>query len=379
MSLIIDEHRRYLADEARISAFRRAIHEVVRQGDVVVDLGAGTGILGLLACQAGAKRVYVLEETDLIGLTRDIYHANGYDDHVVFIKELSTRVTLPEPADVVVADQIGLFGFDAGIFEYFSDARDRFLKPHGRTIPSRIDLIVVPVESPTMWAQVEFWNSAPAGLSFRPARTLAANTNYSTTFLPEHLLGDPAVLISLDPSRSPAPWPGLTAVITARRSGVLHGIGGWFSAGLSERTELTNSPLAADRINRCHVFFPVERPVPLAPGDVIEIRMSILPADLLVKWDVSVRSGTGVEKDRFSHSTFHGMFLCKESLRKTRPDFVPELSPWGEARRSVLELCDGKKPLREIEREIYARHKNLFRSPQDASKFVCEVTAQYAL
>jgi predicted RNA methylase len=32
-----------LADEARTAGFQQAIHEVVKPGDVVVDLGAGTG------------------------------------------------------------------------------------------------------------------------------------------------------------------------------------------------------------------------------------------------------------------------------------------------------------------------------------------------
>ena len=115
-------------------------------GAVVVDLGSGTGVLGLLACQAGAKRVYSIEETSLIELARDICQANGFADRIRFIKGLSTRVDLPEPADVILADQIGHFGFEAGLFDYFSDARRRFLKPNGVTIPQRITFCIAPVE-----------------------------------------------------------------------------------------------------------------------------------------------------------------------------------------------------------------------------------------
>jgi hypothetical protein len=73
------------------------------------------------------------------------------------------------------------------------------------------------------------------------------------------------------------------------------------------------------------------------------------------------------------------MLLCKEDLERTDLRFVPQLSPWGEARRSILELCDGRRPLSEIELEIHRRHPALFRSFADAAAFVTEVVTRYAV
>ena len=52
---------RLLLDRERCDRFREAIHAAVKSGDVVVDVGAGTGLLSFFAAEAGAKRVYAIE------------------------------------------------------------------------------------------------------------------------------------------------------------------------------------------------------------------------------------------------------------------------------------------------------------------------------
>ena len=51
------EHVDMLEDRVRCRAYAIAIRKAVRPGAVVLDLGCGTGILGLLALKAGAKSV----------------------------------------------------------------------------------------------------------------------------------------------------------------------------------------------------------------------------------------------------------------------------------------------------------------------------------
>jgi protein arginine N-methyltransferase 1 len=385
VSLIVDEHREYLSDQNRLDAFRRAIEELVKPGSVIVDLGAGLGIMGLLACRAGARRVYSIEQTALIELAREICLANGFEDRVTFIKDLSTHVRLPEQADVVVADQIGQFGFEAGLFEYFSDARARFLKPGGVLIPSRIDLLVAPVQQEDLWRQVEFWNQSPASFHFQPARKLAVNTGYPVKFQPQHLLASPAILASLDTAQCSASISGMEASMEVEQAGTLHGIGGWFSAQLSPHVTMSNGPLGPNPIKRRNAFFPIERPVAVEKGDRVKVAMTIRPSDSMITWavEVSDREAAGgarsAIKAKSAHSTFHGMLLCKEDLQKTQPHFIPKLSPRGLARQSILDLCDGRRTLSEIEREVYRRHPQLFPSLGHAATFVAEVITRYSL
>ncbi|MGH9347999.1 MAG: 50S ribosomal protein L11 methyltransferase [Vicinamibacterales bacterium] len=370
MSSHIDEHRRYVTDEDRVAAFDRAIAESVHPGDVVVDLGSGTGILGLLACRAGARRVYSIEQTGMIEVARAICAANGFSDRVVFLNACSSDVDLPELADVVVADQIGYFGYDAGIVRCFADARDRFLKPGGTLIPGRIDLCVAAVEGPHLMAPVASWERRSAGFDMRAARAWAVNTSYARVLSRDQLLTDPGAPFSVDLS---APVPSVFTFATqsvARRSGTLHGVAGWFSASLSATVTLSNLPGAGHTVDRCHVFFPIDRPIEVKPGDEIRIGMYIIHDQMLVNWIVEVNG------ERFEHSTFKGLIVSREELRRMKHDHVPRLTPLGRVRRDVLALCDGERPVKAITGDVWCRHPGLFRSPDDADAFVARVLAE---
>jgi protein arginine N-methyltransferase 1 len=377
MSTVLDEHRQYLSDTVRLAALSAAIDRVVRSGDIVVDLGAGTGILGLLACRAGAGRVYSIEEGGMIEVAREIARANGCEDRIVFVRGLSTNVDLPERADVIVADQIGRFGFDAGIFEYFADARARFLKPEGVTIPAEVALQTAPVEAPGEWRRSAFWDNPAAGFDMTAAAKIARNTGYPAKFAADQLLAEEAALCTLSASAGiSAPVKG---DVTSRvvREGTLHGVGGWFTARLADGVCMSNSPAASQRIERSNLYFPIAHPIGVRFGDTIRTVFRILPADLIVSWTVDVlRDDQSIA--HFSHATFDGMLLPREELARTSLSFVPKRTRRADARLSVLELCDGVRPLADIEQQVYERHRDVFRSRDDAAIFVAEVVTRYS-
>jgi hypothetical protein len=254
-------------------------------------------------------------------------------------------------------------------------------------IPSHVDLCVAPVECPEVWDQVEFWNNSSTGFNLHPARSLAVNTGYPVKLSAEHLLAEPVSAATLDLSVETTESLNLEASIVAKRTGTLHGIGGWFLARLSDNVIMSNSPLAPHRINRMNVFFPIDGPVAVEKGDVIHIKMHILPGEMMVRWIVEVCGDSENHHEprpttsnaRFAHSTLQGMLISKEDLQKTQPGFIPKLSPWGEARRSVVNLCDGQKMLSEIEQEIYRQYPQLFPSLGKAAEFVAEVVTRYSV
>lgn len=374
MSLLLDEHRQYLADRPRVEALRRAVHAVVRQGDVVLDLGCGTGILGLMACEAGAARVYAIDHSGMIELARAIAHASPFASRLTHIAGHSTAVDLPERADVLVFDQIGRLGFDAGLLEFALDARRRLLKPGARIMPGPVTIHVALASSDEIRSRIDFWNTTPAGIDTTPAMTTARNTGYPVE--PGHvvLLSPPAGVVDLHPDAwDEEPLSG-RATLVASSPGRVDGLAGWFSAVLAPGVAMTNAPDTAHRIDRRLALLPFDEPIDVRAGDALHVSVRLLPTDSLLSWDVARPGGA----DRRAQSTWKGMLPVAETRRRTRDDATPVLTPRGRARRTVLELCDGTRTVREIERALAARHPALFPSEREAAVFAAEVLAVYA-
>jgi predicted RNA methylase len=91
-----------LRDAIRTDAFRRAIEEVVRPGNTVLDAGCGTGILSFFAARAGAGHVYAIERTPIISVARRIADANGLRN-VTFLCGQPEDVQLPSNVDVLIS------------------------------------------------------------------------------------------------------------------------------------------------------------------------------------------------------------------------------------------------------------------------------------
>lgn len=375
MSLVLDEHRQYLADRHRVERYAAALAAVMRPGMTVADVASGTGILGMLACRGGAARVYAIEEGAMAALARELVRVNGFTGRIHVVPAHSSTALLPERVDLVITDQIGRFGFDAGLLGIAADARSRFLVPDGTIIPASVDLIVCPVEHPAQSARVNFWSQRPAGFDFSPAQAIASNTGYPVSLEPRQLLAGPAAGCTLRTASAVSVPLRIERTFTVERDGTVDGIAGWFSARLAAAVHLTNSPCDAERIARRQAFFPIATPTRVASGDRVEVAMQILPDDLIVSWTVRVIGKGGVS--RFAHSTLKGMLIDRATVALTDPGYRPVLTDRGDARATVLALCDGRRTLQAIEAETFDRHRSLFETREAAAVFVAEVVTRY--
>ena len=262
-------HQQLLDDTVRTNAFREAISRVVRPGDVVLEIGAGTGLLSFFACDAGARHVYAIEQQHSADGAHLLAKRFGYSDRLTVIHSPSHAAELPERADVLITETLGSLGFDESFLRTLVDARERFLAPDARIIPSEIALWIAPVELPELFAKYIDWWSAPRyGFDFSPIRLFAANTFYSDRMPAGALL---APLQHLDPldARTSGTQYGGNAAFRATRRGTQHGFALGFTATLAPGVTITNAWSGADSWERG--FLPLEQPVDVTPDTPISI------------------------------------------------------------------------------------------------------------
>jgi hypothetical protein len=142
------EHARMLHDDRRTGDYLTALRTAVRPGDVVLDIGTGSGVLAVAAARAGARRVYAVEASDIAEVAGRVFAANGVTDTVTLISGWSREIELPEPADLLVAEIIGNEPLEEEILETTLDARRRLLRPDARLLPHTLTLLARPLRLP---------------------------------------------------------------------------------------------------------------------------------------------------------------------------------------------------------------------------------------
>ncbi len=307
------EHVKYLTDAPKVAAYRAALAQVMPSDGVVVDLGCGTGLLGLIACQLGARKVYAIDAGAIISVAREVAAAAGYADRIEHIQAMSVDVTLPESVDVVVADQIGGMAYEAGVLEFYDDAR-RFLKPGGVMVPESFEVRLAPVESEREWRVAGAWKREETGFgpSFAPVGRHAVNTVFSVHCTRDELLGPTAELACMSSSAN-TPFDGRVE-LPVTRPGMLHGLLGTFIARMAPGVTMTNDPAAAEQMaHRWQTLLPLAEPVAVSVGDRVEATVAVWPASYFASWKVAVVGVDGVKRNE-SHSTFEGQFLSLDSI-----------------------------------------------------------------
>lgn len=306
-------HHLLLKDKVRVESYRRAIMEVVRPGDTVIDLGAGTGVLSLFAIAAGAKKVFAVETEPM--MAKYIHHLakdNNAHEKIEVVNADSWRVEDLPKCDVLLCDAMGFFGISEEMAAFF-DLRDRFLGDGGRTIPATVDLFLAPVSLP----EVREWlRTSIDGLNVDVLNRTFSSDVLSVFVRREHLAAKPSRVAALNLSHATSTRLQLKSQWDLAGGANIDGIAGWYQAALSPGVSLATGPETRRPMGRAR-FFPLGKTAVQEGPAHLKLTMDVMPE--IAIWTGKV---TGTESIHFArcslsaHPDWHALGLQEGAIPK---------------------------------------------------------------
>lgn len=320
----VDTYGRMIADAPRMDAYAAALRQTVKPDSVVMDLGSGPGVFALLACKLGARRVYAVEPSNVIGLAHEAAAANGFADRIEFFENVSTEITLPEPASIIVSDLRGVLPWFQKHIPSIKDARTRLLARGGVLIPQRDILWAAVVEAPDRYEElVGPWQNNEFDLS--AGKRLVTNIWRKARIKPEQLLVEPVCWTKIDYYEVESPNVSTEISWRVERNGTAHGVVVWFDSELIDGVSFSNHPAAPEMIYG-NGLFPFSEPVEVAEDDQIKLRLEakLIEDDYVWRWDTDFFAGADGMRPKvsFKQSTFFGAALSPAILQKARQNTV---------------------------------------------------------
>jgi protein arginine N-methyltransferase 1 len=375
MSYSLLDYGKMIGDEVRAESYARAMRQVIRPGDVVLDLGAGTGIFSLLACKLGARQVHACDTNPAIQVARELARGNGFADRITCHEGRSDKLTLPEPVDVIVSDLRGVLPLHGRHLPTLIDARMRHLKPGGMLLPRKDQLWVALAEAADEHQRaVTPWNKNGFGFDLGPWSSLLCNAWGSAQPVAAQIASSPVPWFEINYRTVATPDVRGRVTCVASREAVVHGFFLWFDATIADGVTFSGGPDAAKLPYGCG-FFPWPRPVTVKSGDRVEIDIDATLVGDDYTWTWRTRHG----ETRFAQSTFLGASLSPKTLRKCAAGHVPELNEDGKVTLRALEGLGQRRPLGQIAETLLAEFPGRFASQAECLGFVGSLSGKYSL
>jgi type II protein arginine methyltransferase len=271
-------HIPMMNDVVRNDAFEAAIMAAIGVAGPdarVLDIGAGSGLLSLMAARAGARKVVACEMEPMIAeLAQRIVAQNGYADRITVharpSTELSIGAELDAPADILVSEILSSDLLTEKVLDTFEDAHRRLLAPEAIVIPRAASAMgcLVASENLTGYAFVD----KVSGFD------LSAFTAFAPQRLPIHgtmtaweRLSDDLELVRLDltQKKHDATLARLSIPVTA--SGRAIGIVQWMHIDLWQGVSFDNHPDRYTDGGWLQVLHSFPEPIDVVAGQALDI------------------------------------------------------------------------------------------------------------
>lgn len=274
-------HFGMMNDTPRNRAFEQALRRTIRPGMRVLEIGAGSGLLAMMAARAGAAHVTSCEMVpEVAEVARQIVARNGFADRVTIVNgssfELEVGVELPARCDALVAEVLSSDVVGEGAIAALADARRRLLVPGAPLIPDRAFAMAALVASKGLdpWFSV----GTVEGFDLSPFNRFSMRKVLLPTAFPAadyiELLSAERAVLSLDFHADQPVESEQQVDFTVTAPGRCIGILQWLKISLSDGITHENHPLHHSGASAWSVFIHrFAHPIEVRAGETVSARL----------------------------------------------------------------------------------------------------------
>ena len=282
-------HIPMLNDTRRNDAFELAIRKAVEKEGPdarILDIGAGSGLLSMMAARAGAANIVTCEKVPVIAETAQrVITLNGYEGQIRVVNKNSGQIVVGKDietrADILISEILSSDLLAENVLSTFEDAHARLLREGATIVPRAATAVGCLAESEALSGYA--FVGHVSGFDVSPFGALAAQR------LPVHgamtswrrLSGD-IDLLRIDLSAREHPAEIRKIPVPVLKDGVAVGIVQWMKVDLADEVTFSNHPDDPSNGGWLQVLHTFPQPIRVSAGEQLDVMVGHDRTSLIV-------------------------------------------------------------------------------------------------
>ena len=277
-------HIPMMNDTKRNNAYLKAINSAIKDHEYVLEIGTGSGLLSMMASDAGAEKVVTCEASEPISqAAKKIIDINGYKDRIKVLNKKSTELIigkdLDNKADIIISEILSSEFVGEGVQTSLSDANKRLIKENGKMIPEAGEIKIALLESSPEITKELFVQKVNG-------YDLSEFNNLMGSKVGIHYLGRKTIPTFLSEEKVPFCFNFYSKEIRNKqelildlevcKSGICLGLITWIRLNLYKDIYFENKPNEIETSGWTNPIYKFNQPLKVSKGQVIKVKATLL-------------------------------------------------------------------------------------------------------